>query len=264
MPETLDHAVVLVHRIAGYPLAFIVAPLALASFAGARGHRGAGRWYVFLMTFLYVSGTSLTLTRHDWGSWEFARNVVFNLFGFSLLFYGFRAMWLMNHPAEPRPVLLDRVLLVALAVMVTGTVVVALLRNGPMHGIALVGVILLAYEFRDWRRGFTASDLYRRHIRYMIGSYCYVLTVVSLVHLGDELPRDMRWLWPSLMGVLVIGASTAARPHLLRRNRARVTRLAMRAALGIALLLGLYVGWELVVGVSVGAQMEAASAGVQQ
>lgn len=107
LPAT-DHLVELIHRIVGYPLAFVIAPIALATFAGARGHRGIGVAYVAGMSFLYLSGTALTLTRHEWGSWEFGRNVVFNLLGYSLVLYGFRAMWLMNRPEVPRPAALDR------------------------------------------------------------------------------------------------------------------------------------------------------------
>lgn len=256
VPETLDHAVVLIHRIVGYPLAFIVAPLALARFAGAPGHRSAGLWYVVLMTFLYISGTSLTLTRHDWGTWEFGRNVVFNLLGYSLLLYGFRAMWLLNKPEVVRPARLDRVLLAVLVASVAVLVVLAAMRSGPLQGIALAGILLLGLEIRDWRRGFAATDLYRRHVRYMIASYCYVLTVVSLVHLRDELSSDARWLWPSVLGAIVIWLSCAEKPALLRRNRARLTRYAMRSALVVALGFGLYVSWELLRGVPIGVQQE--------
>lgn len=42
------------------------------------------------MTFLYVTGTFMTLTGHDWATWEFARNVTFNFFGYSFLIYGCR------------------------------------------------------------------------------------------------------------------------------------------------------------------------------
>jgi hypothetical protein len=92
----MTDAVELVHRVVGYPFAFLVGPVALATFAGARGHRAAGKTYAIVMTFLYVTGTALTLTRHPWGTWEFGRNVTFNLLGYSLLLHGWRAIWLRS------------------------------------------------------------------------------------------------------------------------------------------------------------------------
>ena len=66
--SAIQEAAELVHRIVGYPLAFIIGPLAVATFAGKRGHHIVGWTYFVLMTFLYVTGTFLTLTRHDWGT----------------------------------------------------------------------------------------------------------------------------------------------------------------------------------------------------
>ena len=237
---TTDAAVELIHRVVGYPLAFLVAPLALATFAGAPGHRWAGKAYVVLMTYLYLTGTALTLTRHDWGTWEFGRNVVFNLLGYSLLLHGFRAMWLRAHAEVPRPATPDRLLLGFLVALVAAMTALALAgRNTPLHVFAAIGIALVIQEVRDWRAGFTPRALYARHVRYMLGSYFYVLTVVSLVHLRDELSSDARWLWPSVLGVATIW---------LVGDRARYTRLTMRAVLAASLLFAAYVGMDLLAG----------------
>ena len=60
------------------------------------------------MTALYLSGTYLTLARHEWLTWAFARNVTFNLLGFSMLVYAYRAIWLFRQVEAPVPSLLDR------------------------------------------------------------------------------------------------------------------------------------------------------------
>ncbi len=235
-----DAAILLVHRLVGYPLAFVVAPLALASFAGRAGHRTAGKLYVVLMTFLYLTGTTLTLTRHAWLSWDFARNVAFNLLGYSLVLGGFRAMWLFAHPGTPRPAAVDRALLALQAALAASLVALALTRAGPIAGIALVACVLVGLEVRDWRAGFTSSVLYRRHVRCIVASYFYVLTVVSLVHLRDEFSSDVRWLWPSVIGALVLAA--------VRPVRTRTRTVAVGATIVVALAFGVYAGWEVVTG----------------
>jgi hypothetical protein len=238
LPPTADAAIELIHRVVGYPLAFVVAPLALATFAGAPGHRWAGKAYVVLMTYLYATGTVLTLTRHEWGSWEFGRNVVFNLLGYSLLLHGFRSMWLRSHPDVPRPAQLDRVLLGVLVALVIAMAALALsASNTPLHVFSAIGIALIAMEIREWRDGLSPRALYRRHVRYMLGSYFYVLTVVSLVHLRDELPSDARWLWPSVLGVATIW---------LAGEHSRHTSRVMRTVIGGSLLFAVYVGFDLV------------------
>jgi hypothetical protein len=72
-------------------------------------------------------------------------------------------------------------------------------------------------------------------VRYILGSYFYVLTVVSIVHLRDELTNDARWLWPSVLGVAAIA---------LVSEGGRATRFVMRAVLALSVAFGAYVGWE--------------------
>lgn len=233
-----DSLVELVHRIVGYPLAFVVGPLAIATFAGAPGHRWTGRTYALTMTFLYFTGTVLTLTRHDWGTWDFTRNVAFNLLGYSFVLHGWRSMWLQRRPDAGQRGMLDRALLLSLAILVATFVALAVARaNTPVRVFAAIGVALLALEIRDWPRQRTRAELYRRHVRYMLASYFYVLTVVSLVHLRAEMPSDLRWLWPSAIAIALIW---------LVDERARATRWTMRAVVALSLAFGAYVAWELV------------------
>jgi hypothetical protein len=246
LPEELDATVELIHRVVGYPLAFAVAPFAIATFAAAPGHRRSGRWYAWLMTYLYVTGTILTLTRHEWGTWEFGRNVVFNLTGYSLMLYGIRAVWLLAHPEAPRRNWMDHALLVLLAVNAVTMTLLAIVRNTPLRIFSVIVIGLLVLEIRDWRAGYPGAVLYRRHLRYILASYFYVLTVVSLVHLRDEMSSDLRWLWPSAIGLLVIWAASSRQAEWLGGiRRARATRNAVRGTLLVGVLFGLYVTWEL-------------------
>ena len=233
----MTDAVELVHRVIGYPFAFLIGPFALATFAGARGHRTVGRTYGIVMTFLYVTGTALTLTRHPWGTWEFGRNATFNLLGYSLLLHGWRAIWLRQRPGATRGGL-DLGLLIGQAVLVAAVLTLAVQRtNAPMHVFAVIGLALVALDVRDWGAGYDVRTLYRRHIRYILGSYFYVLTVVSIVHLRDELTADARWLWPSVLAVATIA---------MVGEGSRLSRWVMRAVLALSVGFGAYVAWEVV------------------
>ena len=253
LPPNTDAAIMDIHRFVGYPLAFVVAPIALASFAGKPGHRWAGRAYMILMTFLYVSGTILTVTRHEWATWDFARNVAFNLFGYTLALLGFRAMWLWSRTDIPRPALLDRALLGLVITLAATLAALAAFRSGPIAGIALVAIVLAGLEVRDWRAGFTPAVLYRRHVRCIIASYFYVLTVVSLVHLRDELSSDLRWLWPSAVGAAVLFLAGGPAFESLRPSRAAARAWAIRVTIAVALVFGSYAVWEAVNGRGVNA-----------
>jgi len=235
----------LVHRSVGYPLAFLIAPLALASFAGRPPHRWAGLAFAGGMTFLYLTGTTLTLTQYSWASWEFGRNLSFNLLGYLFVLHGVRAIWLWRHENAPRPTRLDETLRALLYGTVALMTALALVQNTALRAFALIAITLVLLDRADWRAGLTRGVLYRRHARYILGSYFYLLTVVSLVHLRDELATNARWLWPAAAGVLVIwiaqGANTPGNPW-----RARAQRWAVGATFAITIAFGSYVGWELV------------------
>ena len=89
----------------------------------------------------------------------------------------------------------------------------------------------------------TRAMLFRRHVRFILGSCFYVWTVVSLVHLGDELPRKARWLWPTVIGLVVVYLLTAERlqaPAIRRTLRKPV----VTATLAVAVLFAGYVLFE--------------------
>lgn len=246
--ERAQHLVESVHQVVGYPVAFLLVPVLLATFAGKPGHRTAGWTYLVLMTFLYVSGTFLTLTRHDWGTWEFARNLSFNFFGYSLLFYGIRAAYLFHRREAGPPTALDYSLAVLLTVSVAALASVAVWKDTPMRVYTLLGIVLVVLEWRDIKAGFQPrSVLYNRHVRFVLGSFFYVLTVASLVHLNDELPRNGKWLWPAIIGMTAIYLMTNGRAALVRRRRA-INRAALAAVGVVTVAFGAYAVSEFLFG----------------
>ena len=60
-----------------------------------------------------------------------------------------------------------------------------------VHRFVGCPLALIVLDRRDWIRA-TRAVLYRRHVRYVLASYFSVRTVVSLVHLKDELSSDAR------------------------------------------------------------------------
>lgn len=246
--ERAQHLVESVHQTVGYPVAFVLVPILLATFAGKPGHRTAGWAYLALMTFLYATGSFLTLTRHDWGTWEFARNLTFNFFGYSLLLYGIRAAYLFHHREAAPPGRLDY----GLAIMLTATIFalasVAVWKNTPMRVYTLLGMVLVVLEWRDLKARFEPrSRLYNRHVRFVLGSFFYVLTVASLVHLNEELSRNIKWLWPTVIGVAVIYLMTSGRRYLVV-NRRLITRTALAATAAVAVSFGVYAVSEFLFG----------------
>ncbi len=215
-----QHIVELVHQLVGYPTVFLLAPIALLTFGGASGHRSAGLLFVALMVFLYGTGLYMSLTRHEFGTWAYFRNLGFNFFGFYLMLVGLRAMYLYRHPRLPCPVTLDYFLAWVLTMTAAWLFALALVRNTPVRVFAILAIVLTVLEWKEIRRGFTPRGvLYSRHARYILGSFFYVLTVASIVHLGDELSRNAKWLWPTALGVVLVPVLTTRRPALRRFSR---------------------------------------------
>jgi hypothetical protein len=227
----------LVHQLVGYPLVFLVAPLALASFAGRPPHRKVGIAYLVGMSFLYATGSVLTLTQYEYASWEFGRNIVFNLSGYLLALQGARAIWLWRNTDAPRPTPLDHTLRTLFIASTAVMFALAVQKNTALRVFALLAIVLLVLDRADFRAGLTKAVLYARHVRCILGSYFYILTVVSLVHLRDEVGANARWLWPTAAGLLVIwiahGAATPGNPWRARKSGPSERRWCSRSPLGL-------------------------------
>ncbi len=245
----------LAHRTLGYPIAFVVAPATLRAFATPRLHRRWGQAYLYGMTALYLSGAVMTLTRHDWPTWAFARNVTFNFLGFSMLLYAYRAIRLFRQAAPPAPTRLDWGLSALQLATVLGVLAVAVFKDTPMRVFALVGLILCALDVRDLRAGFQPrTRLFRRHVRYVLASYYYVLTVVSIVHLDGVLPRNAKWLWPTVVGAAVAWVALGGGgPAWLERPTRRLS-WAVGLTLAVAGALALWVVTQLLSGARIAPQ----------
>lgn len=242
-----SQALIVVHMIVGYPTVFLVGPLALSAFASPKPHRRWGLRFLVLMSFLYLSGSALTFARGDWDSWAFARNVLFNFFGFSMLLYGWRSIHLYRQAGQPKPSGLDWVLAGLLTTTVLAMAAVAWVRDTPMRVLTAAGLVLVALDYRDLSAGFAPRyRLYARHVRFVLASYFYVLTVVSIVHLKDELGRDVRWLWPGVLGTAAIAVASVAASRPGASWRLPVLRGVVRAVLVVTGLYGGYVAFDLI------------------
>jgi hypothetical protein len=233
-----------IHQAIGYPTAFVVGPAALLAYRNGRIHRRLGLTYAWAMTALYALGTFLTFSRHWADSETFWRNLSFNLLGFWLLFLGWRAMRLFKRREEPAPQPLDWTLF---SVLFAASAGLFAFGNGTMKKIALVGAVLAAADLVELRRGFRPRlALFARHVRYMLASFYYVLTVVSIVHLG-ALPRRVKWLAPVLVGLVVIAATQWA-----LRGSGPHQRVVLRAAVLVTVALSwsllAYVVWAVAAG----------------
>jgi hypothetical protein len=243
------------HRALGYPIAFVVAPAALLAFTVPRIHRRWGRAYFYGMTVLYLSGTYLTLTRHDWHTWHFARNVSFNFLGFSMILYAYRAIWLFRRTEAPRPSALDWALSTLQLATVVAVVSVAVFKDTPMRVFALVGLVLCALDLRDLRAAFQPRPrLFRRHVRYVLASYYYLLTLVSIVHLDRVLPRNVKWLWPTVVAAVALGIAFGGRQEAGRGGLPRPLSRAVTLTLLVAGLLAAWVVVQLLSGARIAPQ----------
>lgn len=222
----LPPEVVLAHRALGYATVFGIAPLALLLSTASPRHRRWGQAYLVAMGVLYFSGLWFTFARNEPGSWTWARNLAFNFTGAFLLVLGWRAMW-RRHSGRIDPTGLDRVLRVLQLSGAGALLVLGSLHHFPSSALGALG---LWFGITQLREPADPRALYLRHQRCMLGSYFYVLTVLSLVHL--RAPSDLRWLWPALVGVPLIAWAT--------RDLSRQT-LTARAVVAIAAIAAVYV-----------------------
>jgi hypothetical protein len=226
--EFAEH-LVLAHRIAGYLTAFVVAPLALAAFARPALHRRLALTHLGLMLPLYLTGLYFTFLRHGVGSFDWARNLAFNFFGFFFLFLGWRAIWRYRRSAL-QPSTLDHAMRATLLLASAALLALGAQKHFPSLVLGGLGLWLGLAVFRE---AADARALYVRHQRCMLASYFYVLTVVSIVHVRAS--SNFKWLWPTLLGVMI--AAYATRGTDTRRR----TAIAARFTLAVTAFLGAYV-----------------------
>lgn len=200
-PETFGMDAVLepllfVHRLLGYATVLVIGPAVLLTWRRHDVHARWGRFYVYAMVLLYLSGTPRTFYFQPWPSWSLARNFTFNFFGILQVLVGFRAIFRWKGSPQGR---VDNWLTWVFCVNAAGMIVAA----PPDLPIFLVGLFALAVAACDeveLRRNPLDGRVHmRRHLRHMFGSYYYLLTVLSIVHL--PVGHDLKWLWCGAFGV---------------------------------------------------------------
>jgi hypothetical protein len=214
----------------GFATAFALAPLALCAHPGGAAHRRAGKLYVVCMCVLFASGLLFTFTKHELLSYKWARNVAFNGLGFLLLFPGLRALRLESAQGRLVAQPVDRALCAGLALLSAATFALGF-RKWPLLAIGAAGGLLVWLDLRETRPR-AGAEMPRgldRHARFMLSSYFYVLTVVSLVY--GPAGAELKWIWPLALALptIALASSPALRarldvsPALAQRRAARIT-----------------------------------------
>jgi uncharacterized membrane protein len=241
--EQVEHGFLLVHKLLGFTTVLAIGPAALLVTIGSRAHRRLGLAYFVCMTVLYLSGSYFTFTQHELLGYKFLRNLSFNFFGYSLLVLAYLAVPLKRkHGVEATR--LDRGLTIGLAVLSVAMLPLGI-KRWPM---ALFGVIGLSLAWIDWqenkRGALSAADRLNRHIRYMMASYYYVVTLLSILLLPGSL--KVKWAWPSAVALAVILLLT--RPEVRQKlawSRERATTVGLRFSTAVAFGLGVTLLYKL-------------------
>ncbi len=171
-----------------------------------------------------------------------------------MLIYAYRAIRLFQLPGAVCAEKVDYLLATVLTFSVCFMLAVALVKNTPMRIFTLAGIWLCAMEWKELRLGLADKPtLYRRHQRYILASYCYALTVLSIVHLKDELRSNFRWTWPTIVGVVLIWLLSAKAPAVKRRlisrfSQATLSQIVVRYFVGLMLMFAGYILYDLIYG----------------
>lgn len=205
-PSAIVTLVRAVHIAAG-SIALFVAPGAMLTVKGGRWHRRWGRVYVWAMGVVAVTALALAAIRPN----VFLALVA--VFSFYLAFIGQRTIARRRLPLGRRAAALDWG-----GAMVAGTGAVGLLlyallsRGGDRPGLwpvalifGLVGLLLAGRELRSFRRPDAEPRAWwYRHMGNMLGAYVATVSAFSVVNF-TALPPIVRWLWPTAVGVPLIG-----------------------------------------------------------
>ena len=233
-----EESLSLFHRTLGFTTLFLLAPIALSADFGGPTHKRFGKIYLVCLCVLFATGLFFTFTKHELLSFKFNRNVVFNGFGFYLMFLGVRALKLRSNGERLPAARCDWLMTGALVVF--GVSMLAMGgRKWPLLVFGMLALFLFWLDVRAYTGRSHATHL-DRHVRYMLGSYFYVITVLSIVDLPAGV--KIKWVWPVLLAIPAVALAT--QPVLRRRlgiTRHQSWRLGARYALCIAFTLGAYV-----------------------
>lgn len=112
-------------------------------------------------------------------------------------------------------------------------------KRWPMFVLGGVGLVLARIDWLENRSGTLSPERrLKRHMRYMIASLYYVVTLLSILLFPGT--YKVKWVWPSAIGAVVVLLLT--RPELRARlgwSRTDTTRAALRFSAMVAVGLGL-------------------------
>jgi hypothetical protein len=214
--------VLALHLAAGM-VAFLMAPLALATAKGGRSHRRWGK--IFFWSMAAVAATALALVLGFGSSWSFLLIAVFT---FYLALSGYRV--LARKPLDASPAALDWIAAVAAAAGGAGLIGWAFFGSrwsGSRAAVpATFGVLSLGFAARELRTFLRPPTdkmhWWYAHMTRMMGAYIATISAFSSVNLLF-LPPAVRWLWPIAVGVPAISITA-------RRYRARFAPRATAAS----------------------------------
>lgn len=194
-------------HIAAGSIALFAGPGAMLTVKGGLWHRRWGRVYVWAMGVVAVTALVLATVRPN----LFLALVA--VFSFYLAFIGQRTIARRRLPQGRRVTGLDWGGAVVAGAGAVGLLIYVLLpREGRRPGVwpvalifGLLGLLLVGRELRSfWRPDAESRAWWYRHMGNMLGAYIATVSAFSVVNF-TVLPPIIRWLWPTAVGVPLIG-----------------------------------------------------------
>jgi hypothetical protein len=201
-------------------VAFVCAPVALATVKGGRTHRQWGKIYFWAMASVAVTALTLSLALPIF----FLAMVA--VFSFYASFAAYRVLYLKDLPrgGRPRPIdwfaailtLCSSFLLFLMGFLKPHLMGVGIIHVAG-HAVSIVSVVfgilgmrLSQRSLRDFLKPPTEKMFWWfTHLQGMIASYIAAMTAFSAVNLGHWFgPAWWVWLWPTILGVPAISIWT--------------------------------------------------------
>lgn len=234
--EQIPDGLLIAHKLLGFWTILVIGPAALLVTIGGRAHRRIGLLYIVCMTVLYLSGTWFTFTKHELLGYKFLRNFTFNLFGYSFLLLAWRAVPLKRKDGGAvAPV--DRAALIGMVVLSVGMLPLGI-KRWPMFVFGVVGLLFAFLDWQEMKSGvISAKRRLDRHIRYMMASYYYVVTLLSILLFPGS--YKTKWVWPSaIAGVVIVVLTQPAVRQRFGWSRDGTAQVALRFSAALAFGLG--------------------------
>lgn len=194
-------------HIAAGSIALLAAPGAMLTVKGGLWHRRWGHVYVWAMGVVAVTALALAAIRPN------LFLALLAVFSFYLAFIGQRSIARRRLPPGRRATALDWGGAAVAGTGALGLLLYALLlRGGGRSGLwpvafifGLLGLLLAGRELQSfWRPAADPRAWRYRHMGNMLGAYIATVSAFSVVNF-TLLPPLVRWLWPTAVGVPLIG-----------------------------------------------------------